>query len=90
MFYNLYRCCEVKTSKISNSGEIKSLKSIEKFKKIKAQLEKLKDIGANQIFLIWTFVLEYGYNRINKNLPKEIYVDDKIKIEPDSRRRFRI
>lgn len=69
---SVYRCFEVKTSKISTNDEIKSLKSIKKFKKIKGQLGKLKDFGANQIFLLWAFILEPRYD---KALPKKIYID---------------
>lgn len=55
-----YRCFELKTSKVTRSGEVKSLKT-GKFHKTRGQLEKLCDIGAQQVFLLEAFIVEAGY-----------------------------
>jgi hypothetical protein len=56
----LYRCFELKTAKVSRSGEMKSLKE-GKFYKTKAQLQKLCNLGAPQVFLLEAFIVEAGF-----------------------------
>jgi len=57
----VYRCFELKTAKITRTGVVKSLKSA-KFHKTMGQLEKLCDIGAQQVFLLEAFIVEAGFS----------------------------
>ena len=57
----IYRCFELKTAKVNRNGDVKSLKTA-KFHKTMGQLEKLCDIGAQQVFLLETFIVEAGYS----------------------------
>lgn len=61
----VYRCFELKTAKITRSGDVKSLKT-GKFHKVIGQLEKLCNLGSQQVFLLETFIVEAGYS--NKGL----------------------
>jgi hypothetical protein len=60
----LYRCFELKTSKVGNLGKVTSLKE-GKFRKTLGQLEKLRGIGASQVFLLEAFIVEAGFSRRN-------------------------
>ncbi len=57
----LYRCFELKTSKVKKSGEVKSLKD-HKFRKTIKQLEKLINFGVPQVFLLEAFIVEAGFS----------------------------
>lgn len=57
----IYRCFELKTAKVTRNGDVKSLKTA-KFHKTIGQLEKLCGIGAQQVFLLETFIVEAGYS----------------------------
>jgi hypothetical protein len=57
----VYRCFELKTAKVTRDGDVKSLKT-NQFHKTMGQLEKLCDIGAQQVFLLETFIVEAGYS----------------------------
>lgn len=57
----LYRCFELKTSKVKRSGEVKSLKD-NKFRKTIKQLDKLLNFGASQVFLLEAFIVEAGFS----------------------------
>ena len=78
-FRTVYRSFEVKTSKISSNSDVRSLKT-NQLKKHKKQLQKLRDFGANQIFLLWTFILEAGYLEQHHDLPIEIHRDIEVKL----------
>lgn len=67
----LYRSFELKTAKVSKSGEVKSLKK-GKFHKTKAQLQKLCDLGAPQVFLLETFIVEAGFSRGVYAMPSSV------------------
>ena len=58
------RCFELKTSKITRDGQVKSLKE-GKFHKTRAQLEILCDFGSPQTFLLEAFIVEAGFSRTN-------------------------
>lgn len=61
-----YRGFEVKTVIVDRNGHIKSAKRGEKkHQKIKGQLDKLKQFGCEQVFLLELFVLERGYSSYN-------------------------
>jgi len=60
-----YRCFELKTAKVSRSGEVKSLKG-SKFHKTRAQLEKLCRFGAPQVFLLEAFIVEAGFTNSSR------------------------
>lgn len=66
-----YRCFELKTSKVTRSGEIKSLKE-GKFHKTRAQLEKLCQIGAPQVFLLEAFIIEAGFTVSSFAMPDAV------------------
>lgn len=57
----VYRCFELKTSKVTRNGDVKSLKE-GKFHKTKAQLEKLCKIGAPEVHLLEAFIIEAGFS----------------------------
>ena len=57
----IYRCFELKTPKVNRDGDVQSLKTA-KFHKTMGQLEKLCDIGAQQVFLLEAFIVEAGYS----------------------------
>ena len=66
-----YRGFEVKTVIVNRHGHIKSAKrGPKKHQKIKGQLDKLKQFGCEQIFLLELFVLERGYSSRN-NFPSD-------------------
>jgi hypothetical protein len=58
---HIYRCFELKTSKVTRSGDVRSLKE-HKFRKTVKQLEKLLDFGAPQVFLLEAFIVEAGFS----------------------------
>jgi hypothetical protein len=58
-FSRLYRSFELKTSKVSRDGAVKSLKR-NKMYKVQGQLEKLCKIGSPQVFLLDVFIVEAG------------------------------
>ena len=66
-----YRCFELKTSKVTRTGEVKSLKE-GKFHKTRAQLEKLCAIGAPQVFLLEAFIVEAGFTVSDFNMPNAV------------------
>jgi hypothetical protein len=66
-----YRCFELKTSKVTRSGEVKSLKE-GKFHKTRAQLEKLCAIGAPQVFLLEAFIVEAGFTVSEYKMPDAV------------------
>jgi hypothetical protein len=57
----IYRSFELKTAKITRTGDVTSLK-LGKFHKTIGQLQKLCDIGAQQVFLLEAFIIEAGYS----------------------------
>lgn len=63
----LYRCFELKTSKVTRSGEVKSLKE-HKFRKTIKQLEKLLNFGVPQAFLLEAFIVEAGFSFTSRNV----------------------
>jgi hypothetical protein len=63
-FSGLYRSFELKTSKVSRDGDVKSLKR-NKMHKVQGQLEKLCRIGSPQVFLLDVFIVEVGYSNFN-------------------------
>lgn len=63
-FSRLYRSFELKTSKVSRDGEVKSLKS-NKMHKVQGQLDKLCRIGSPQVFLLDVFIVEAGYSNFD-------------------------
>jgi hypothetical protein len=63
-FSRLYRSFELKTSKVSRDGDVKSLKR-NKMHKVQGQLEKLRRIGSPQVFLLDVFIVEAGYSNFN-------------------------
>jgi hypothetical protein len=63
-FSRLYRSFELKTSKVSRDGKVKSLKR-NKMHKVQGQLEKLCRIGSPQVFLLDVFIVEAGYSNFN-------------------------
>lgn len=63
-FSRLYRSFELKTSKVSRDGNVKSLKR-NKMHKVQGQLEKLCRIGSPQVFLLDVFIVEAGYSNFN-------------------------
>jgi hypothetical protein len=63
-FSRLYRSFELKTSKVSRDGAVKSLKR-NKMYKVQGQLEKLCKIGSPQVFLLDVFIVEAGYSNFN-------------------------
>ena len=66
-----YRGFEVKTVIVDRNGHIKSAKrGKKKHQKIKGQLDKLKQFGCEQVFLLELFVLERGYSSHN-NFPSD-------------------
>ena len=66
-----YRGFEVKTVIVDRNGHIKSAKrGKKKHQKIKKQLDKLKQFGCEQVFLLELFVLERGYSSHN-NFPSD-------------------
>jgi tetratricopeptide (TPR) repeat protein len=66
-----YRAFEVKTVIVDRNGNVKSAKRGEKkHQKIKKQLDKLKEFGCEQVFLLELFVLERGYSSRN-NFPSD-------------------
>jgi hypothetical protein len=68
----IYRCFELKTSKVKKSGEVKSLKE-GKFKKTIGQLQKLRDFGAPQVFLLEAFIVEAGFSPASSGtMPVEV------------------
>jgi hypothetical protein len=68
----IYRCFELKTSKVKRSGEVKSLKD-HKFQKTIKQLEKLLRFGAPQVFLLEAFIVEAGFAQANAaGMPVEV------------------
>ncbi|MFA6077307.1 MAG: hypothetical protein WC735_04520 [Candidatus Paceibacterota bacterium] len=73
----VYRVFETKTSKIDNTGKIQTSPITErkKFQKALEQLQKLKDFGAQQIFLLDTYLVQAGYheNKKNKSIYASIY-----------------
>ena len=74
----VYRAFEVKTIKIERDGKVKSLKRNQIVKYTK-QLEKIRDLGVNQTFLLEAYILEPG----NKNIPNNYMseVDDFTRIK---------
>lgn len=68
-----YRGFEVKTVVVDRNGHIKSAKrGKKKHQKIKGQLDKLKQFGCEQVFLLELFVLERGYSSHNNFPSNEI------------------
>ena len=63
-FSPLYRSFELKTSKVTRDGTVKSLKR-NKMHKVQGQLEKLCQIGSPQVFLLDVFIVEAGYSNFN-------------------------
>jgi hypothetical protein len=61
VFHPFYRCFELKTSKVTGSGAVRSLKE-GKIHKTIAQLEKLCRMGAPQVFLLDVFIIEAGFS----------------------------
>lgn len=61
----IYRCFELKTSKVTRSGEVKSLKE-HKFRKTVKQLDKLLNFGAPQVFLLEAFIVEAGFSSTSR------------------------
>ncbi len=70
-FNRVYRVLELKTAKISSSGEVWSLKEA-KFHKVIGQLAKLLRIGVPQVFLLDIFILEAGYSDRADALPDRV------------------
>ena len=68
----IYRCFELKTSKVTRAGEVRSLKD-HKFRKTVKQLEKLLDFGAPQVFLLEAFIVEAGfYSTYGAGMPTSV------------------
>jgi hypothetical protein len=70
-FRKLYRSFELKTSKVSRDGQVTSLKE-GKFRKTRAQLEKLCEIGSPQVFLLEAFVVEAGFSGSQQRMPPRV------------------
>lgn len=68
----IYRSFEVKASLVHKGGLVKSLKS-GKHKAAVKQLNKLRDFGAQQVFLLDIYIAERGYSAANSaTLPREV------------------
>jgi hypothetical protein len=63
-FSRLYQSFELKTSKVTRDGDVKSLKR-NKMHKVQGQLAKLCRIGSPQVFLLDVFIVEAGYSNFN-------------------------
>jgi len=69
----IYRSFEVKTSKVKETGEIRSLKNTDKkFDKVIGQLNKLKIFGAEQIFLLEVYIAEAGFSSTSFDIPEQL------------------
>ncbi len=69
----IYRAFEVKTSKVTRDGNVRSLKDNEvKFQKVIKQLDKLREFGAEQIFLLEVYIAQSGYSSASFRFPVEI------------------
>jgi hypothetical protein len=84
-----YRCFELKTSKVTRSREVKSLKD-SKFHKTRAQLEKLCEIGAPEVFLLEAFIVEAGYSVSTFAMPSPIPELGRPQARPDNQCRLRL
>jgi len=67
----IYRCFELKTSKVTKAGDVKSLKQ-SKFYKTKAQLEKLCRVGAPEVYLLEAFIVEAGFSNVSPDMPTTV------------------
>jgi hypothetical protein len=71
-FSRIYRCFELKTSKVARDGTVKSLKE-GKITKTLGQCQKLCRIGAPQVFLLEAFIAEAGYSQMsNGRMPDPV------------------